>query len=311
MHEARVRHPRQARDLAPGLAPVLGDLDEPVVGPHVDQPLHQRRFRDGHDVPEHRGRPVLAHGVHAPHPSHHLQLVAVDVARQVSRDGAPARALVVAPEEDLGPEVEPVIVVRRHDQPRVPVPAQRRPTGVRLGLDVQPLLAAPVEARQHAVLQLRVDDVGILGVDHGIEAVAPQRHIPVRVADSAPQRPRRATHGVVVLRPAVDVVEGFVVGGGDLVVLGQRQVGEMAPVLPEVEGLVESSVVAQDQMLGIVRVEGDGVMVDVHAPRRQPAPGLAAVVGRLQEGVQGVDAVEAMRIGVQLVVVHRRGRLVA
>ena len=311
VYEARVRHPRQARDLPPGLASVLGDLHQAVVRPHINEPFDQRGFGDGHDVPEHRCRPVLAHRVDAPHPPHHLQLVAVDVARQIPRDGAPARALIVAAEENLRPEIEPLIVVRRHVDARVPVPAQRGAVGIRLGLDVQPLLAAPVEARQHPVLQLRIDDVGILGVHHGIEAIAPQRHIPVRIADAAPQSLRRPSHGIVVLRPTIDVVEGLVVGGRDLVVLGKRQVREMPPALAEIECLVQSAVVAQDQMLGVVRVEGDGVMVDMHALGRQPAPALASVVGHLHEGVHGIDAVEAMRIGVELMIVHGRGRLVA
>ena len=64
-------------------------------------------------------------------------------------------------------------------------------------------------------------------------------------------------------------------------------------------------------MLGVVRVEGQRVMVDVHALRGQPAPRLAAVVGHLDEGVERIDAVEAVRVGVEFVVVHGRARLVA
>ena len=311
VHEARVRHARQALDGAPGAAPVLGYLHEPVVGAHVDQPLGQRRLRDRDNVPERRGRAVLGDRVDAPHAAHDLELVAIDVARQVARNGAPAGSLVVALEEDLRAEVDAVVVVGRHVQPGVPVPAQRRAAGVRLRLDVEALPAAPVEARNHPVLQLRDDDVGVLGVDHRVESVAPEGYVPVRIAYAAAQRLRRPAQRVVVLRAAVDVVERLVVGGRDLVELGQRQVGEEVPVLAEVMSLVQPAVVAEDQMLGVVRVEGDRVMVHVHALRGEPAPRLAPVVGHLDEGVERVDAVEAVRVGVELVVVHRRARLVA
>ena len=218
--------------------------------------------------------------------------------------------LVVAPKEDLGTEVEAVVVVRRHDQPGVPVPAQRGAVGGRLGLDVEPLLAAPVEARQHPVLELRVDDVGVLGIYRRIEAVAAERDVPVGVADASPQGLRGSAKGVVVLSAAVDVVEGLVVRGGELVELGDRQVCEVPPAPAEVEALVETAVRADDQVFGVERVEGHGVEVDVHAAGGEAVPSLAAVVGHLQVGVHRVDAVEAVGVGVELVVVHRRPRLV-
>jgi hypothetical protein len=54
---------------------------------------------------------------------------------------------------------------------------------------------------------------------------------------------RGAALGVVVLRAAVDVVEGLVVVDRDLVELRHRQVGDEAPGLREVEALVEAAVV--------------------------------------------------------------------
>ena len=200
-----VRHAGEVVDLAPGRRRLLGDLHQAVVGADVEQAFLHRRLGEGDDVAVERGRAVVGDGVDAPDPSHDLELVAVDLARQVGADRLPGVAAVVAAEQLVGGEVEPGVGVRADDDGRVPVPAQRRARRLpRLRLDVELLAGLAVEAHQAAVLRLGVDDVGVFGVDLRLEAVAALGDEPVGVADAvAVDRPRGAAEADVVLGAAV------------------------------------------------------------------------------------------------------------
>ena len=58
--EVLARHAWQASAEAPGLAAVFADLDAPVIGSGVEQPLHDRGFRQRRDGVE------LGHGGQVP-----------------------------------------------------------------------------------------------------------------------------------------------------------------------------------------------------------------------------------------------------
>ena len=107
-----------------------------------------------------------------------------------------------------------------------------------------------VVADDDAVLQLGVDDVGVLRVDARDEAVAALRDEPVLVQDAVLRsRPRRPAERVVVLRAAVDVVERRRVVDVDVVELRQRQVLEEDPVRAAIERSIQSAVVADEQVI--------------------------------------------------------------
>ena len=113
----------------------------------------------------------------------------------------------------------------------------------------------------------------ILRIDARLEAVAAADVVPVAGADAgAVERARRAADRPVVLRAAADVVERPRVVGRHAVELRQRQVGEVPPRLHAVVGLVEAAVVADDDVVGVDRVEHDLVVIDVHAGHRHDAP---------------------------------------
>ena len=118
-----VRHAGQLRHALPGLAAILRHVDQPVIGAYIDQPFHHRRFAQRYAVPEERRVAVLGDGVGELDAPHHLELVAVQAARQVATDGRPTVAAVVRAEELVRRRVQPLIVVRTDDQRRVPVPA--------------------------------------------------------------------------------------------------------------------------------------------------------------------------------------------
>ncbi len=176
--------------------------------------------------------------------------------------------------------------MRAEDERRIPVPAQRRAAFGFLRLDVDPLARAAIVAHQPAILPLRINDIRIRWVDHRVEPVAEDGHEPVAVANAVNViGPRGPSLGCVVLSAAIDVVEGSVVVDRDLVKLGDRQVLGVAVGLAAVPGLVQPAITADDQVVGIPRVDPERVIVDVLPPLPQRAKRLAAVLGDLEQGV--------------------------
>ncbi len=306
-----VGHAGEGLLAAPGPAAVLGDLDEAVVGADVEEALDERRLVERDDVPVEGRRSVLGHGVRAPHLAHHLQLVAVEPAGEVVADRRPAVAAVLAAEDALRREVEPGRLVGREDERAVPVPAERVVSRLLLRLDEDGLAALAVVPAEDAVLQGRVDDVGVVGVDAGVEAVAGPGDEPVVVGDAVRvEGARGAAEGVVVLGSAVDVVDGRRVVHVHPVELRHRQVGEEVPGGPAVEALVQAAVAADEVVVGVVGVDPDRVVVHVLVALAEVSPGLARVVRDLQEDVHRVEALGVLRVDEDLLVVHRAAGVV-
>ena len=184
---------------------------------------------------------------------------------EVGADRLPVVAAVVALEELASGEIEPLGVVRRHDEGRVPVPAHR----VSLpgaGADRRALPGLPVEADDRAVLRHGVDGVRVGRVDARLHAVRAADAAPVAGANAGlVASAGRAAHRAVVLRAAVDVVERGGVVHGDAIELRARERVEVPPGLAAVVRFVEPAVVARDQVQGVGRVEGECVVIDVVA----------------------------------------------
>ena len=64
-----------------------------------------------------------------------------------------------------------------------------------------------------------------------------------------------------------------------------------------VERLVDAAVAADDEMVGVVRVDPRPVIVDVLQMLAYAVKRLAAVVGDLEVDVDGVNAVDIFRVG--------------
>src|SRR5205807_9223628 len=79
---------------APVLAAIFRYLDQAVIRADVDQPVLLRRFRPRRSMPEERRRSILRHRVHTPDLAHHVQLVAIEPARELSADDLPAIAAI-------------------------------------------------------------------------------------------------------------------------------------------------------------------------------------------------------------------------
>jgi len=199
--------------------------------------------------------------------------------------------------------------VRADDERRVPVPAEPRLPRVGLRLDVDGLPRSPVEAHQRAVLRLRVDDVRIIRVDDGLEAVPTGRDEPIGVDDAVDRpRPRRPSDREVVLRPAVHVVERRRVVEGDLVELREREVLRPGPGRAPVVRLVQAAVAPRDQVLGVAGVDPEDVVVHVLERLSDLVERLSSVLRDLHPGVHGIDAGLDLRVDEDLLVVLRARR---
>src|ERR1043166_2285828 len=86
---ADVGHVRDARkllDAAPVFAAIFADVQDAVVGTDIKQSLFLLRLSDRGGVAEESSRRVLRHRVDAPDSAHHRQLVAIEIARELTAD---------------------------------------------------------------------------------------------------------------------------------------------------------------------------------------------------------------------------------
>ena len=307
--EREFRHAGKIPGGAPGLSAVVTRVDQSVIGSHIEHAFGDRRFRDGGQCGILGHRTVVVEGVHAPHASHQLQLVAVAVSREVAAHRRPRVAAVVAAPQPLRAEVQAVCRVRTDEDRSVPVPPLGRIAGGGLRLDVERLLAATIDPVQVPLLRLEVQRVVIFGIERDAVAVSAHGDVPVPVAHAFHVRgPRGTQQRSQVLRAAQHVVERLRIVEGELVELRDRQVREMPPSRAVVERLVETGVGAHEQVVAVVRIDPHRVVVAVLlASRSQVVEGPAAVARDLEKHVHLIHQVGILRGGLDLLVVMRAG----
>ncbi len=178
--------------------------------------------------------------------------------------------------------------------------------------DGDALAGGQIEPYESGVLRLGVHDVGIGGIDPRVEPVAAPREEPVAVVGAAGgARARGSAHGAIVLRTAEHPVERLNAVDLQPVELGQWQVLEPVVGLAAVERLVEPPVAADEQVVGVVRIDPEGVVVYVLVTPAQPAPVPPPVVAHRDADVHHVDAVDVHGVGEDLLVVVAAGPAVA
>src|ERR1043165_4205220 len=87
-----VRHAGKLLDAAPVLAAVFSDVQHAIIGADVDQSVFLLRLSERGSIAEESRRSVLRHGVDAPDATHHRQLVAIEIARELTTDRGPTIA---------------------------------------------------------------------------------------------------------------------------------------------------------------------------------------------------------------------------
>ena len=145
--------------------------------------------------------------------------------------------------------------------------------------------------------------LGSFGIHARVEAVAAHGHEAIGIGQIGELVLGRAAEAVVVLRAAVDVVEGRVLADGDVVHLGGGQVLLEVPGGGAVEGFVEAAVAAHQVMVVVLRVDPDIVIVHVLVAGAERGDGAAAIVAHHDVHVHDVDAVGVGRVHLHLGVI--------
>src|SRR5690606_4066140 len=217
------------RQFEPTLAAVAAGPDAAVVGADPELALLARRLVDRRDR-------AVGHVA--------LLLVGV-VAGEIRTDRHPLLALVARTVQVLAAGVDRVRRVRRQQDRRVPVEAQRRLPFAGARLDAAALAGAQVLPAHAAELRLAVDDVPVVRSDANVEAVAAVDAERVLLGDAGGGAAvDRKAPRAVVLQAAVDAVRHREVGG-HRVELQDRQARRMPPGLAVVVGLTQPAVVAE------------------------------------------------------------------
>ena len=284
-------------------------------------PGHERRLADGDDVAERRGAVVLRRHRRRSGDAEDRSIVPADVLRQIRRRHPRVAAIVRAEQSIAAEIDGARVVRREDERAYssrsgswFPVAASARcspfglppkpncaaapaPRGrashrllqvrhrVRAGrpawTDAVASAGAQIDAVRVAILRLRVEDRPVRLIVLGVEAVAAANPEPVGVEDAvAAARRARSAPAAVVLQAAADVVRLPHVGA-DRVELPDRHGVHVLPGVTAVVGDVETAVVAEHQVIAVLRIDPDRVMVAVrNALDRVPR---FAAVGGLEE----------------------------
>src|ERR1019366_6872497 len=318
-HVSEIGDARELVDLAPGLRAVFGDLHQAVVGADEEQSFFERRFGQRRAGSVFVGEFIFPNRVGSPDLAHHGDGVAVDGAREIPRNQLPASAAIVAAHQAVAGDIQARVVVWADDEGNVPARAQlgvvdfaRRGGRWRLpaapaaaGLRVDARADAGLEVEAHAVdlLGAGVDDGGIVLVGARLVAIAAAGVHPIGSADAgAVGSPRRDALRAVVLGAPVNVVKRQAVVHRHAIELRHRNVVEVAPGAAVVVGLIESAVVAFDQVLRVGGIEDQGVVIGVDSPTGA-LDGLTAVFGDEHVDIHAIDAVVLRGVGEDFAIV--------
>ncbi|CAA9358627.1 MAG: hypothetical protein AVDCRST_MAG40-3336 [uncultured Gemmatimonadaceae bacterium] len=341
-HPGVARHAGEApREALPAPAVVAGDPDVAVVGAGVEDPRpHRRLGQRAHRAVHLRARVVGGDAAGARDARLDLERVA---GGEVGRDGEEVVAAVGALDHPVARRVHRGGGVRRDQEGRLPVEAQARervdarlaPHGRhrardrgRLGergvaarddervlerrapvppaaaVDHRAQVGGDVEARDVAALALRVDDVRVGGVLRGVEAVAAAHVEPVGVGGAQPPAGARgAAPGAVVLQPAAHAIRHLHVVAHRVELPDREGGGEVVGAALVVRDR-DAAVVADDEVVGVGRVDPHRVPVGVDRERAAPHR-LPAVVGEAEDARHPVDPVGVLRVDAHLRVVER------
>ena len=106
---------------------------------------------------------------------------------------------------------------------RVPIKTFTRFVFTGLRLDMHDLARCSVDTGKVTFLPFGIHDIGISRLRRRLVSISKQRNEPVRISNAvAVIRAGRAALGVIILRPAIDVIERLGVIDGDLIELGDR-----------------------------------------------------------------------------------------
>ena len=162
--------------------------------------------------------------------------------------------------------VQHVLVVAAQVDRGLPIPAERRLTEGVLGVQIGTVASLLVGAGVPTELGAGVDRLVVAGIDLDLHAVSTVEPVVGVVAGLVPTRAglvaARAAPRAVVLQSTIDAVRAGIVHGHGIELAHCRRVAG-GPMLTAVEGDVDATVVAVDEVHRVSRVEPNVVVVDV------------------------------------------------
>ena len=254
-------------DVAPGLATIAGDLNQPGVAarPHEVRIFRRRRQRVDHAVAS--GFRSLYGGLHV---GRSISLCRI-AARQVRAHLAPARAAIGCLQHLLRAQVEHLWILRRKDQRRSPgetvvalrdfrakIFRRRRRDGLRLA-------GAQVKTKSAAVRAAAINDVGVAGIGHDVSAFFRADGMPIAKGDGAVIAAAGNRRGAAILLRAVNAIRKLVIYR-HMIELRRRLVVPGAPSGAAIHADGRALVAAEDHALRIFRIDPKRMVII--APRR-------------------------------------------
>ena len=294
-------------DAGPGLTAVLSHMDSAIVGADPNHPLLYRTRRNGDD----RGVVLGRRDVRGQAARFLVDLPVGIVGRQIIRDRGPGVAAVSRFVNELAAVINGRHVEWILGESGIPVEPQLNSGGGRGRADHFALGVFQVPAEQETALTHGVAAGRVLGIREGVKAIAEADFLPVDAANAA-RIPDLggAAPGAVVLEAAVDIV-GQIIVDIDVIKLRDWQILNKAEGRALIARNADTAVVAEDQMIGIGRIDPHRVIVDMQgvaggATRDcgQPLKFLAAVDRARDKGENIVERVRVLGIDLNLRVVE-------
>src|SRR5258708_595077 len=294
------------RNVLPVLSSITGDLQVSIVGTYPQQVLVGRRLVDGCDRRPHLYAVMPRQRVFVRDLAHDWQLVTVLGRGEVGAEPDPAITPVGGFEEIIATIKDGLGGVRRNYNGRVPLEAVtlplrgRRPNGARfVGIEVAP--------QDIPVLGFSINNVGIGGIDPRVEPIAAAHRVPVGIGDAARiQRGAWSAPGVVVRQASADVV-GLGHVEAKLVELPQGDGVHETPASPSVAAHVDATIAAEDDVVGIVWINPDGMEVAMNARDQILAKGATAIIGVVHLHAAHPDPLVVVRVDADLAEIHAAG----
>ena len=178
------RDSRNLVDFLPVFPSILRYLNQALICPYCQQAFLYRGFGEGYKGSVRRGEYIFPNRFRRPYFSHYFTLVAVFAPTEIRAHYRPTVSSILTSKEFLCGKIEAFGVMRTDDQRRIPMPPKGLFIRSRLRLDIESLAAATVIAHDACILRLAIDDMGVFGIDAGLESVPSQGQFPIGIGDA-------------------------------------------------------------------------------------------------------------------------------
>ena len=298
------------RDIRPRLSAVPGHTHRAVVSAGVVHAGLLGRLRQRDNCRPLRNSIVPGNVDLATLKPHGYDIVALFVRGEIGADRFPRITTIGAAEDAICRREQHTRVGWRQHQWRVPMEAirfaRRRIRHVLRGRPNRFRLTRHLVATRHVpVLRLSINDARVAEIGNGNESITTLNLEPV-VIEYASAHARRAgtTPVIIVLHTAAHVERHFHVER-NVIKQSDRQIRNERPGAVHIVGDRQPSVIANQHMVGVLRINPDRVHVVVRDQRGVCFKRASAIHRQMETHTRHVNAIGVYRIDTHLTEVHR------